>query len=215
MEQVIELLKRVPTRFYLPISLGIVGIIVFGYGLIYLLVPHGSRENFSVSDFSQASQSAKLASNTITIDVEGSVVRPGVYTVPTSARLQDSLVAAGGLSSGADRDWVAKHLNLAQKLSDGAKIYIPKIGEIQDSQPAEVAGTSGTSATNDVLGSTTSQININTASSDQLDSLPGIGPVTATKIINGRPYNDLNELVSRKIVTQKVFDKIKSQITLF
>lgn len=111
-------------------------------------------------------------------------------------------MAAGGLASSADRDYVAKHLNLAQKLSDGAKIYIPKDGEV-------VNGASTTVLAEQAGG----LININTASLDSLDSLSGIGQVTAQKIMNGRPYADIQELITKHIITQKVFDKIKSSIT--
>jgi len=74
---------------------------------------------------------------------------------------------------------------------------------------------------NQTLGSGTSSvsaiglININTASSEDLDSLPGVGPVTADKIINGRPYQTINDLIDRKILTNKVFSQIKDKISAF
>lgn len=64
------------------------------------------------------------------IDVEGAVVTPSVYSITFDSRVQDGLIAAGGLSSSADRDWVEKHINLSAKLSDGIKLYISITGVI-------------------------------------------------------------------------------------
>jgi len=66
---------------------------------------------------------------TIFVDLEGAVEKPGLYELPAGARINDLLIRAGGLSARADRDWVERNLNLAQKLADGVKIYIPRRGE--------------------------------------------------------------------------------------
>ncbi|MEK9176222.1 MAG: helix-hairpin-helix domain-containing protein, partial [Patescibacteria group bacterium] len=107
----------------------------------------------------------------------------------------------GGMSEDADRDYVQKNINLAQKASDGLKIYVPRLGE-------QVL-----SASNSTSDSPGPVLNINSATFSDLDSLPGVGQVTADKIIQGRPYSDINELVERKIVGQAVFEKIKDKIS--
>ncbi len=112
------------------------------------------------------------------------------------------MILASGLSQTADRDWVSKNLNLAQKLADGTKIYIPKLGQ------ANAAAVQNTSQTNNL-------ININSASLQELDSLPGIGQVTAQKVIDNRPYTSIDDLLSKKIVNQKVFDKLKERISTY
>lgn len=132
---------------------------------------------------------------TITVDIAGAVTSPGVYRLVTGDRIQNLIDKAGGFSSQADREWIAKSLNQAQKLTDGQKLYIPKIGE------------------SSVLKS--GKININAATLGELDSLAGIGPTTAAKIIAGRPYQQLTELVTRKLVSTKVFDQIKDQVSLW
>ena len=116
-----------------------------------------------------------------------------MYEIPQKSRIQDGLVAACGLSAKADRVWVyvAKNLNLAIKLTDGIRIYIPIVGEA-------VGNTSVLNASSGVVVG--ALINISTSSESQLESLPGIGPVTAQKIIAGRPYGSLNELLDKKIV---------------
>ena len=68
--------------------------------------------------------------NEVTIDISGEVINPGVYRLTGEVRVNDILIKAGGLSANADRDWVAKNLNLAEKLIDGEKIFIPKRGDV-------------------------------------------------------------------------------------
>ncbi|MEK9207790.1 MAG: ComEA family DNA-binding protein, partial [Patescibacteria group bacterium] len=133
--------------------------------------------------------------------VEGAVMKPGVYKIGSNSRLVDALAAAGGMSEDANRDYVQKNINLAQKASDGLKIYVPRLGE-------QVL-----SASNSTSDSPGPVLNINSATFSDLDSLPGVGQVTADKIIQGRPYSDINELVERKIVGQAVFEKIKDKIS--
>lgn len=110
------------------------------------------------------------------------------------------------MSAQADREKVAQTLNLAAHLVDGAKIYIPALGE-----SAPVSG--GSSGTETGLGSQT--LNLNTASEKDLDSLPGVGAVTAQKIINGRPYAQVQELLDKKIVSSKVFEEIKEKVSVY
>lgn len=163
-----------------------------------------TRSNEEAISFEPANQPSSSAQ--IFVDVAGAVVNPGVYELKAENRLQEGLIAAGGLSAQADRDWVARNLNLAVKLKDGAKIYIPKIGEGTKS-------TTGIAGTGEV--STSGLVNINTASLSQLDKLPGIGPVTGQKIIDNRPYSDINELLTKKVVGNKVFEQIKEKITVY
>ncbi len=148
----------------------------------------------------------------ISVDVEGKVLHPGVYSLPEGSRIQDALIAAGGLSSSADRIYISKHLNQAQKIVDGGKIYIPATGEIQTTNiPAQsepVNFISDASSSEGISG----LININSATEGQLDSLPKVGPVTAKKIIAGRPYGNIEELVSKKVLGQKTFDGLKDKI---
>lgn len=135
----------------------------------------------------------------IVVDMSGEVAKPGVYSFDTGARVVEAITAAGGFSKNADMEWVDKNLNKAAKLSDGEKIYVPRAGE-PESVRVEVDN---------------KKINLNNASQATLESLPGVGPVTATKIVAGRPYQDSNELVTKKIVGQKVFDQIKDLVSIW
>ena len=111
------------------------------------------------------------------------------------------------MSSGADREYVPKHMNLAQKISDGSKVYIPAIEESE-----VVIQSNSIDASPSTIGLDTGLINVNSATSEQLDTLPKVGPVTAQKIISGRPYGNISELLSKKILGQKAFDMLKDKI---
>ena len=102
---------------------------------------------------------------------------------------------AGGLLATADKS----QINLAGKISDGQKIHIPEVGET----PVTAFG-----KLNQTL------VSVNSATQAELDTLPQVGPATAAKIIAGRPYTAVEELVSKKAVSQSVFDKIKDLVSL-
>lgn len=184
------------------VGLGIVGLIFLGYGLISLLSSDSSKDEIIFESFDNASDKPSEQVSKIVVDVEGGVEKPGVYSLSANSRVQDALIAAGGLSESANREWVTKNLNLAAKVTDGGKIYIPLQGEsITPLRSSSFAGQAG-------------GVNINTASESELDTLPGVGPVTAQKIINGRPYSLVEELVQKKVVSNAVFEKIKDKISL-
>ncbi len=200
--QLSEKWKGLLKKHWLPLSLALLGLIFFAYGLIAFLGQSKSSEDIKIQTNSNPQNTQE---NFLTIDVEGEVTSPGVYRLKQGSIVQDALALAGGLSASADRDWVAKNLNLALKLTDSQKIYIPRIGE---------------SFSSSVLGSTVSDtvpavININSALESELDTLPGIGPVTAEKIINNRPYSQTDDLLTKKVVSQKVFDQIKDKISAY
>lgn len=146
------------------------------------------------------SNQLSVSSDQIMVDVGGAVERPGVYQLAADARVNDALTAAGGLSGEADRSWVARYLNLAQVVADGAKIYVPEIGST-----SSVGSTSSTS----------NPININTATASELDSLWGIGAKRAADIIANRPYSTIDELVAKAGIPQNIVDKIKDKIITY
>ena len=142
----------------------------------------------------------------IWVDVGGGVVSPGVYELSSGQRVKDALVAAGGLSGSADREYVAKMINMADKISDGQKIYIP------------LMNTPGSKVTQSVDKSDNPGgvlINVNTASQSQLDSLWGVGSERAKAIIDNRPYKTVDELVSKKVLPKNVVEKNKTILTVY
>lgn len=156
--------------------------------------------------FSSEVMPSNMASNAgmLVIDIEGGVNNPGVYALPAGSRVEEGLMKAGGLSPDADMARISQSMNRAAKITDGAKLYVPRISD-----------QSGPESDTAVLGSeTATTININTASSSELESLSGIGPVLAGKIIAGRPYQRVEELVERQVIGQALFAKIRDTLTL-
>ncbi|HUV42932.1 MAG TPA: ComEA family DNA-binding protein [Patescibacteria group bacterium] len=176
-----------------PLLLGLIGIFLVSVGILTTLFLNQQKEpEIEII-------ASKEESETIWVDLAGSVIQPGVYELPSNSRYKDLLALAGGLSAGADRSWVEKNLNLAQELEDGQKVYIPSQGE-----DGEVAGES-------VSG----KININSASASELDSLWGIGEARAKAIIENRPYASVDDLLDKKVIPANVFETIKDEITVF
>lgn len=178
-----------------PILLGILGLVLVVIGVAQIFI---NKSEPSPLVFEEN----KEAASEIVVDVEGAVISPGVYSIDSKSRTVDALAAAGGLAEDADRVWVEKNINLAKRVSDGLKIYIPRAGEqvLSDSSSVSV-GTAGP------------VININTASASDLDSLPGVGAVTSQKIIENRPYIETTDLLTKKILGQATYEKIKDKIS--
>jgi competence protein ComEA len=145
----------------------------------------------------------------IVVQVDGAVPRPGVYELPEGSRVQDAVTAAGGLLAEAD----SAGINLAARLEDGQQLNIP-YGREFPAPPEEPAfAVAGTAAP-----SSTELININTASAEELDSLPGIGPTTAQKIIDYRTqhgiFQRIEDIMNVSGIGPATFDRIKDLITV-
>lgn len=157
---------------------------------------------------------------TFWVDVRGAVTRPGVYQVPEGSRVEDVLRLAGALRSDAASEWVDKQLNRAAKLVDGMKIFIPTQREIETSHNSNDDGFETITSHNidmavlESPASTHQLISINQASSAELESLSGIGPVTAQAIISGRPYQSVQDVLTKKVIKPSVFEKIKTRLSL-
>lgn len=190
----------------------LLGLILIGFGVLSF-----KTNIFSSGDKVEVLETTKSGPEDLmdlVVEISGSVEKPGVYKLQNGSRIDDLLIVAGGLSATADRDWVNKNINRASKLLDGQKIYIFSQSEI------ESARKTGNSLDQKVLGNITGSepsmlVNINTASQSDLEKLVGIGPVYAQKIIEQRPYSNLEELVSKGAISQKVFDKIKNEISIY
>ncbi len=123
-----------------------------------------------------AVESVAAVSARIVVHVEGAVVFPGVHDLAEGSRVHDAIDAANGLTADADRS----RLNLAAPLADGQRVWVPAVGEPEPSVvgPSDPGGSPG--------GSSTSRVNLNTADSAALETLPGIGPSIAAAIIRHR-----------------------------
>lgn len=157
---------------------------------------------------------AGVGADSLVVDVEGAVARPGVYRVPAGARVGDAIAAAGGYAPGVDLGAAALALNLAQPLQDGAKVRVPLIGDIGtaiDGGP----GASGVAPGSG--GGAGGLVDLNHADQAALEGLTGIGPATAAKIIAARtesPFASLDDAVARKAISASLLDKIRDQVTV-
>jgi competence protein ComEA len=183
---------------------------VAGNGGAFVLDPTIGGNNSSVAGrVSGVASAAPVGS--ILVDVEGAVVDPGLHQLGSGSRLGDAIAAAGGYSTEVDIAAAADELNLAETLNDGAKIHVPARGEAAAQSPHSPA--SGGSSPPNGGG----LIDINHATADELDTLPGVGPVTAGKIITAReqaPFGTIDELLSRGIVGQSTYDKLSALVTV-
>ena len=155
--------------------------------------------------------SAKSSSATEAyVDVDGAVVRPGVYRLKDGARVSQAIDAAGGLTAEAD----VTGLNRASKVTDGQKIYVPTVGE--QHAAAAVDGAESGAATTAGAGSSSGLVNINTASAAELQTLSGIGPSMAQSIIDERTQNgafaSVDDLMRVSGIGEKKLAKIKDGI---
>jgi competence protein ComEA len=182
-------------------------LLAVGLGAWLLLLPIGAAQPAAdgvLDPFGEPSGSiVPLASALLLVDVEGAVVRPGIIELPAGSRVADAIEAAGGYGPHADLVAAAAQVNLAAILRDGQQVVVPLVGESN-------AGGSGT-------GSVGGLVDLNTASPEALDALPGIGPVTVQKIVAARdeqPFASLEEMVTRKVLTNAQVDKIRDLVTL-
>ncbi len=174
------------------------------------------------------SNGSETPNENIVVDLSGAVIKPGVYKLKADSRVGDLLNAGGGVVGDASKTWISKNLNLSKKLEDSAKVYIPFEWEITNQGNYEVVKTEALNVTNPSGSSLQSsndedsgsggvgsdgKVNVNTASSSDLDKLSGIGPAYAEKIIAGRPYEDIADFESRSGLWASTIAGIKNLIT--
>ncbi|MEK9169409.1 MAG: helix-hairpin-helix domain-containing protein [Patescibacteria group bacterium] len=216
------LLKRLKLKKYIfEIILLFVAIIITIISLI--IYTSNNQINEKQDQTLKASLSPKIINENIFIDASGAVKKPNLYQVNYGARIKEVIDKAGGLSDDADVIFFNRNFNLARIVTDQEKIYVPSIAEINNgifiqnqltldyvlpsTSNISIAPTTDTQTDNQL-------ISLNSATIEELDQLPGIGQVTANKIITNRPYSTLEELLTKKVVNKNVFEKIKTLISL-
>jgi competence protein ComEA len=156
---------------------------------------------------------------TIAVDVVGRVQHPGLVRLPQGSRVLDAIEAAGGATAGAELEAV----NLARKLVDGEQIRIPRHGEAVAVSPSAVgAGYGAAPGTPGQAGGTAAgqagvPLDLNTATAEQLDTLPGIGEVTANQIVAYRtahPFRSVDDLRQVPGIGDRRFELLKDLVTV-
>lgn len=156
----------------------------------------------------------------VVVHVAGAVGRPGVQRLPGGSRVVDAVDAAGGANPDAD----LARVNLAVPVQDGQQVYLPRVGEVPPTPVGGAGGAGGaggpsTDSPGDGPGSPAGQpVNINTASADELDTLPGVGPATAEAIIAYReqsgPFTSVDQLLDVRGIGDAKLAQLRDLVTI-
>ncbi|MBN1953741.1 MAG: helix-hairpin-helix domain-containing protein [Anaerolineae bacterium] len=174
-------------------------------GLIGFFTPHPQRPPLAVATPEPTPTPTPTATpSPLRIYVSGAVMAPAVYRLPPGSLVEDAIRAAGGAAVSADLD----HVNLAQELSDQQQVYVPAQGEI-DALPQ---------LPDPVPPDSTRALNINTATVEELERLPQVGPTTAQRIVEYRetygPFAAIEEIMQVPGIGPATFEQICDQITI-
>lgn len=150
-----------------------------------------------------AGEGEEVAEGVVVVHVDGAVGAPGVYALGGEPRVNDAIVAAGGLAEGADTSGI----NLAARLSDGEKVHVPLVGE---------APQAGAEPVSDAPRGSDGPVNLNTATVEELDELPGVGEATALAIVEDRerngPFSSPEDLMRVSGIGEKKFEKLEGLV---
>jgi competence protein ComEA len=177
--------------------------------------PAGGAVGVAAASSTPAAIAASPSPVGVVVDVEGRVRRPGLQRLPGGARVADAVRAAGGTTAGA----VVSALNLARLLSDGEQVVVPGPGDsVRVPGPAGSTGSPGSSgsagsASAGSVSGPAAPVDLNSATQDGLDALPGIGPVLAQRIITWRTqhgrYTSVDELAEVPGIGPKALERLR------
>lgn len=155
--------------------------------------------------------SSPPSTSTIFVDVEGAVAQPGIRELPAGSRVADAIDAAGGYASDVDLEAASGAINLAQPLTDGQQVRVPRLGDALTPAPgSEPPASAGDGP------ATGGPVDLNTATPEELEALPGIGPVTVQKIVAARaerPFSSLDDALQRGVIDRGQLEDIQGVAT--
>lgn len=197
--------------------LGLVAVLIVGASFVYwrqlaptrqavIIEPPSENQFTGAGSDNPHFEETEPEPQTIVVHVAGEVVKSGVYHLTEGSRVVDAVTAAGGVTAEGDADAI----NLAQPLIDGQKVWVPKAGEQQEAVPGGPGGDGASGG---------GKVNINTADLTQLQTLSGIGPSLAQRIIdyrtNNGPFRRLEDIKNVSGIGAKRFEQLKDHITIY
>lgn len=176
---------------------------------VYVLTEEKKSSQETIGETEVKSKKDNVANKEITVYVSGEVNKPGIVTLTEGERLATAVEKVGGTTKKANLNGV----NMAIKLQDEMHYIIPKIGEVIENSDSEVVNDDNVSQGEESKGH---QININDATVEELDKLPGVGEATANKIVNHRSekgeFKSIDEIKNVNGIGDKKFEEMKNLI---
>lgn len=214
--------KKQKIIFFIILSIMIIFIIYYIYSTLYKDEFSFNTSNFIDNDLVETDiadkniYSENSTDNSIIVYICGAVKESKVITLPEDSRISDAIDAVGGLTNDAD----LTNINLAYILEDGEKIYIPKKGEEPQNEASTASSNAQSSSYSNysVASTKSNKININKATQTELETIPGVGPSTALKIIeyreqNGR-FSSIEDIKNVSGIGDAKYEKMKDYITV-
>lgn len=209
-------MKEIDKKYFIIGGIVIIGIIV---AVVYFLYFNKEEELFieNTNQIEEQKEEKEEEVEEIWIHITGQVINPGVVKLKEGARIIEAITEAGGCTQEADLNAV----NLAYVLEDGQKLYIPKVNE-ENEEEEYISENSGNNVITEGKESNQKEkkkmININTATQEELQEIPGIGESTATKIIvyrneNGK-FNAIEDIKNVNGIGDAKYEKMKEYIMI-
>ena len=211
MEDIIEKIKE----YKLFLALTAIGLLLGGYFLFHRpqssasTIPDLYQSSSSTSSKEKVQTNSSKEEKTATVDVKGAVKQPGVYELRSNSRVHDAIYKAGGMTADAN----SQSVNLAQKLTDEAVIYVAKEGE-----DVPALGSSESPVTSSAPAEKTGKVRLNRATESELQTVSGIGQKRAQDIIAYReangPFRSVDDLKNVSGIGEKTLEKLRDAFTV-
>lgn len=205
-----ERLEILPFEPWQVLAAGLAVVVVAVGGVGWAVASAGGPGGVPVeATLPRAGESPSLAPSTsivpdVVVHVAGAVARPGLYRVPSGSRVADAVAAAGAVTPEADLD----RLNLAAQVADGERVYVPRRGEADPPTAGSAEGGRGREPP--------ARVNLNTATVEQLEALPGVGPATAQAIVDHRarhgPFRSVRDLLDVRGIGEAKFAALEKMV---
>lgn len=185
-------------------------LVLIGFLVVGIIINKPKNHKINEEDIfvdSTPSQTSQITDKMVTVYVQGEVKKPGVYSLKSGSIVDDLVKAAGGFTDNASSD---NKLNLAKKLKDEDYVFVErKLDVLSENSNSKIAN---------VIKKETDKVNINSATVEELDKIPGIGPTTAQKIVDYREkngqFNSIDELKKVGGIGDKTINKFRDNIDI-